>query len=782
VDDGLQVDAESTSVTKDVDENIRDYIEGLDEEVAEVLPPNTGLSPTHHERSPFNFHFRFGDRGDGDAIDMNNFFPSFMHEAGRRPGIFRSNGRWWQGENVCVTEEEVEEEERTEGAGGSIFRMFNMETTSCSESPGIYKCTTRIQRRGISRTVTKEYRCCHGAVMLEGQCTAGSFTNMSTTLAEIENAAFLTSLRNYGFTEEKLDAENLTVFVPQKDALEDYLTDMLQEDNTDMTTNEVYRRRRRSFQDVDMKELLAAHVVEGIQSSYALSDEQILQCKWSDSVVRINTYRGASSSAPITTANCARITGSELPTTQGVVYNVDRVVKPATSSIMDIVNNDPQFSTLRKLIAESPAIEEQLRLPGQFTLLAPSDEAFTSMEAAAALESGPCIPAILKNHVLPNTICSAAVADPESRTLNMLQKYLKVQLSEDGKIQVDGANIVAKDIVATNGVIHVIDKPLIPTEAKKVLEVLEEQNLTTFIELLKLAEMMQEIELLKDSTIFAPSNEAFAKLEANYLEELKADKARLQSILRHHLTSAPLQNSHMRNNKMVETNSGHSLRMNVYAGPLVVNMFQPVVRRSRITANCAPITLTNARACGAQVHAVDELLIPAENDLITGLTNNPDFSIFTRLVQNSTMLPEFSSETVPLTVLAPSDHVFRTLPKEELDAFFDSPTMQEELVKRHTLREHVCCSGITPSSLFRNLVRTSHGSTLHLRQTHEGFLKAGHARITKCGTQHTNGVLHTVDRLYVEPHVVDGTAQRRWSTDRVQPFTIRMGDVMQLFQ
>lgn len=57
--------------------------------------------------------------------------------------------------------------------------------------------------------------------------------------------------------------------------------------------------------------------------------------------------------------------------------------------------------------------------------------------------------------------------------------------------------------------------------AKSVLEVLESQNLTSFLELLRLAELSKELEELRDVTIFAPSNEAIDGLGEDYLDELK---------------------------------------------------------------------------------------------------------------------------------------------------------------------------------------------------------------------------------------------------------------------
>lgn len=68
----------------------------------------------------------------------------------------------------------------------------------------------------------------------------------------------------------------------------------------------------------------------------------------------------------------------------------------------------------------------------------------------------------MKHHVLPNVICSSVI-EGRVRTLNLLGRLLNLSRSSDDKIFVgDSAQIVIKDIMATNGVMHVIDKVIVP--------------------------------------------------------------------------------------------------------------------------------------------------------------------------------------------------------------------------------------------------------------------------------------------------------------------------------
>ena len=73
------------------------------------------------------------------------------------------------------------------------------------------------------------------------------------------------------------------------------------------------------------------------------------------------------------------------------------------------------------------------------------------------------VTAILKNHILPNVICSAALG-PKSRTINLLDDYIFISKDEDNNFKIEEAKVLEKDIMANNGVIYAIDQPLIPSE------------------------------------------------------------------------------------------------------------------------------------------------------------------------------------------------------------------------------------------------------------------------------------------------------------------------------
>jgi hypothetical protein len=100
---------------------------------------------------------------------------------------------------------------------------------------------------------------------------------------------------------------------------------------------------------------------------------------------------------------------------------------------------------------------------GPFTVFAPTDEAFAKLPAGTVeslLKDPKALANILLYHVVPGAVKAEAVKDGlTAKTLQGSPVTFKVM---DGKVMIDGANIVATDVMASNGVIHVIDSVILP--------------------------------------------------------------------------------------------------------------------------------------------------------------------------------------------------------------------------------------------------------------------------------------------------------------------------------
>ncbi len=124
-----------------------------------------------------------------------------------------------------------------------------------------------------------------------------------------------------------------------------------------------------------------------------------------------------------------------------------------------------QFKTLVAAV-QAAGLVEALQGKGPFTVFAPTDEAFAKLPAGtveALLKDPKALGNILLYHVVPGEVKAAAVKDGlTAKTLQGSAVTFKVM---DGKAMIDGANIVATDVMASNGVIHVIDAVILPPAA-----------------------------------------------------------------------------------------------------------------------------------------------------------------------------------------------------------------------------------------------------------------------------------------------------------------------------
>jgi uncharacterized surface protein with fasciclin (FAS1) repeats len=130
-------------------------------------------------------------------------------------------------------------------------------------------------------------------------------------------------------------------------------------------------------------------------------------------------------------------------------------------TIVDIAVQAGKFNTLVQAV-QAAGLVETLSGEGPFTVFAPTDEAFAQIPQEtlqAVLADKEKLTAILTYHVVPGKLMAADVV--RSTQLQTVQGQ-SITVSTEGGVRVDDANVVQTDIEADNGVIHVIDKVLMP--------------------------------------------------------------------------------------------------------------------------------------------------------------------------------------------------------------------------------------------------------------------------------------------------------------------------------
>ena len=287
----------------------------------------------------------------------------------------------------------------------------------------------------------------------------------------------------------------------------------------------------------------------------------------------------------------------------------------AEGDIVDIAANNPDFSILVAALQEASLVEA-LQGDGPFTVFAPTDQAFADLLAALEIEAGdllahPDLSKVLLYHVVSGKVMSTDLSDGQmAPTLNGNSITIGIG---DG-VTIANATVVAADIEATNGVIHVIDSVIIPPDFMlNQDEMMEEEMMTDqsivdiaignpdFSMLVMLLQQAGLVEALQGDgpfTVFAPTNQAFVDLVTALgitPEELMA-QPELASVLLYHVVSGKVMSTDLSDGLEAATLEGSSIRFDLSNGA---------------KANTSDIIAADIPATNGVVHVIDEVLIPA---------------------------------------------------------------------------------------------------------------------------------------------------------------------------
>lgn len=144
-----------------------------------------------------------------------------------------------------------------------------------------------------------------------------------------------------------------------------------------------------------------------------------------------------------------------------------------TANIVETAVGAGSFKTLVRAL-EAADLVEALKADGPFTVFAPSDEAFAklpdgALEELLRPENREKLRAVLLYHVVPGKVVAADVVRMNGKEAKTLQGG-KVKVRTAGGVTVDNAKVVQTDVMATNGVIHVIDAVLMPRTNEKKMD------------------------------------------------------------------------------------------------------------------------------------------------------------------------------------------------------------------------------------------------------------------------------------------------------------------------
>ncbi|MFN0007858.1 MAG: fasciclin domain-containing protein [Planctomycetota bacterium] len=252
----------------------------------------------------------------------------------------------------------------------------------------------------------------------------------------------------------------------------------------------------------------------------------------------------------------------------------------------------------------------------------------------------------------------------------------------------------------------------------------------TLVKALEAANLVDALKGPGPFTVFAPSDEAFAKLPKGTLENLlKPENAEtLSTILTYHVVSGDV-----RAEKVVKLNSATALN----GQRIAVNVDKAGVRVAG-----SGVVKTDIACSNGVIHIVDQVMMPATKNLVTTAVDAGQFKILAKALGAAGLVEALSGKG-PFTVFAPTDEAFGKLPKGTLESLLE-PANKEKLVE--ILQLHVVGSRVYADQLSNSVIETLGGGKVKIEVGEDGVM-VGEANVKKADLETTNGVIHVIDRV-----------------------------------
>ena len=428
----------------------------------------------------------------------------------------------------------------------------------------------------------------------------------------------------------------------------------------------------------------------------------------------------------------------------------NNVIIPTEQNIVDLAIVTPELSSLVAAL-NAAGLVDALNADGPFTVFAPTNEAFATFLSDydfASLEDVPTevLNQVLLYHVVAGKIVSADLTNPGDTTAMTLQgEDLTVTMPEETITDATGVTdigITAVDIEASNGVIHLIDKVMLPfliTEQNIVDLAIATPELSSLVAALTAAGLVDALNGDGPFTVLAPTNDAFAAFLADNGFATLGDVPvpLLQQVLLNHVISGDLTST-----DLVTAGSGYSNTLASGADnnsmSIYFNTSNGVMFNGISSVSQADITASNG-----VIHIVDAVIgLPT---VVTFAAADPTFSTLvtalTVLTPGTNFIEVLQGEG-PFTVFAPTNEAFSAL-----------PAIPEEEPLTQILLYHVVAGNIASANL------TNPGNTTAMTLQGEDItVTMPEATITDASgntdigiiavdVQALNGVIHVINKV-----------------------------------
>ncbi|MDP4284954.1 MAG: fasciclin domain-containing protein [Bacteroidota bacterium] len=282
---------------------------------------------------------------------------------------------------------------------------------------------------------------------------------------------------------------------------------------------------------------------------------------------------------------------------------------PVSGNITAIVSNTPEFSILKAAVVKA-GLTATLSGKGPFTVFAPNNDAFMASGITLASInslSADDLKAILLYHTIGASVKAMDVpAGPNAAVATVGGDSVFLTKNLNG-VFVNGVPVVKADIIATNGIIHVISRVLMPPPGN-IVEVAQSDSTFSYLvaAVLRASQGNTNVAQVLSSngpfTVFAPTNNAFRNAGFATINDINnADPNTLATILTYHVISGRIFSSDLSDGAQPTTLNG---------GQVTIGLINGATVKGSSNTTLSNIINTNIVATNGVVHVIDQVLLP----------------------------------------------------------------------------------------------------------------------------------------------------------------------------
>ncbi|KAG1928458.1 periostin isoform X1 [Pimephales promelas] len=379
--------------------------------------------------------------------------------------------------------------------------------------------------------------------------------------------------------------------------------------------------------------------------------------------------------------------------------------------------------------ADQSKLREEIEGAGSYTMFAPSDDAWKELDPAlkaAMVSSGNTeLYNALHYHMVNKRLVTKDLKNDMTLKSMYNKQGLYINHYSNGVVTVNCARIIHGNQVATNGVVHVIDRVISPI-SQTIKDVIEKNDqLTTLNTVAVNSGLQNQLKEPGHYTLFAPTNEAFDKLNSDVLERLMSDTTVLQALLQYHLLNSAQCSEAIMAGSIYETLEGSNIEIGCDGESLTVNGIKMVLKKDIVTSN-------------GVIHLIDQVLMPDSAKQVMELVGKSQ-STFGDMVSELGLSAALQPET-EYTLLAPLN-----------GAFSDEVMSMDQRLLKTILENHIVKFKVSLNELYNGQMLETLGGKLLRVFIYRTAVCIENACMVRGSREGSNGVLHLMRSLIQPP-------------------------------